>query len=41
MLKGEIKIQNVEFKYPTRPDINVLKNFSCTFESGKTTALVG
>ena len=40
-LKGEIKFQNVDFKYPTRPDITVLKNFSCSFESGKTTALVG
>ena len=40
-LKGEIKFQNVDFKYPTRPDIAVLKNFTCTFESGKTTALVG
>jgi len=40
-MKGNIEFKNVEFTYPTRQDLKVLKNFSCTFESGKTTALVG
>ena len=39
--KGEIKFSNVNFKYPSRPDLHVLKDFSAVFESGKTTALVG
>ena len=39
--KGEIKFNNVNFKYPSRPDLHVLKDFTATFESGKTTALVG
>ena len=40
-IKGEIEFKNVEFYYPTRTDTMVLKNFSCTFEKGKTTAIVG
>ena len=38
---GEIKFTDVNFKYPSRPDLHVLKNFSAVFEAGKTTALVG
>lgn len=38
---GQIKFSNVNFKYPSRPDLQVLKDFSAVFESGKTTALVG
>jgi len=38
---GQIKFDNVNFKYPSRPDLNVLKDFTAVFESGKTTALVG
>lgn len=40
-LRGHIEFKNVKFKYPTRDDLVVLKNFSCVFEAGKTTALVG
>lgn len=40
-VKGDIKFENVEFYYPTRTDTTVLKNFNCTFEQGKTTAIVG
>ncbi len=40
-LKGEIKFESVEFSYPSRKDNITLKDFSCTFEIGKTTALVG
>ena len=40
-MKGEIEFKNVSFSYPTRPDQKVLKNFSCKFATGKTTAIVG
>ena len=40
-IKGEIIFKNISFRYPTRSDVDVLKNFSCVFEAGKTTALVG
>ncbi|XP_047533221.1 ATP-dependent translocase ABCB1-like [Vanessa atalanta] len=38
---GEASLQNVQFKYPTRPLIQVLKNFDLEIENGKTIALVG
>ena len=40
-LKGTIEFKDVDFFYPTRPDTQVLKKFSATFELGKTTAIVG
>ena len=40
-LKGNIKFKNVSFSYPSRPETKVLNNFTCEFEAGKTTALVG
>ena len=40
-MAGEIKFENVNFFYPSRPDQKVLVDFSCTFEVGKTTAIVG
>jgi len=40
-LKGHIELKNVNFTYPTRQELQVLKDFSCVFEEGKTTALVG
>ena len=40
-MKGEIKFDKVNFRYPSRPDTQVLTDFSCTFEVGKTTAIVG
>ncbi|XP_021202654.1 ATP-dependent translocase ABCB1 isoform X2 [Bombyx mori] len=38
---GEASIQAVQFKYPNRPAIQVLKNFNLEIEKGKTFALVG
>ncbi|XP_068633658.1 ATP-dependent translocase ABCB1-like isoform X2 [Battus philenor] len=38
---GEASLQNVDFKYPTRPLIQVLKKFNLEIERGKTFALVG
>jgi len=40
-IKGRIEFKNVNFTYPSRQELKVLKNFSCVFEEGKTTALVG
>lgn len=36
-----IEFKNVTFRYPTRQEQKTLDDFSCTFEFGKTTALVG
>ena len=40
-LSGQVEFRNVTFAYPTRPDTQVLKNFSATIEPGMTVALVG
>ena len=39
-VKGEIKFENVHFKYPTRPN-KVLKGLNLTINPNETTALVG
>lgn len=33
-LNGRIEFKNVNFEYPTRKDLRVLKNFSATIDSG-------
>ncbi|KAL2475097.1 ABC transporter B family member 9 [Abeliophyllum distichum] len=38
---GDIEFQHVSFKYPTRPDIQILKDLCISMPSGKTMALVG
>lgn len=38
---GQASLQDVDFKYPTRPLIQVLKKFNLEIEKGKTYALVG
>ncbi|KAH8920396.1 P-loop containing nucleoside triphosphate hydrolase protein [Atractiella rhizophila] len=38
---GLIEIQNLDFIYPARPKVQVLKSVSAIFPPGKTTALVG
>jgi ATP-binding cassette subfamily B protein len=40
-LDGDIEYKGVSFSYPTRPDIQVLKNFSMSVQSGQKVALVG
>jgi ATP-binding cassette subfamily B (MDR/TAP) protein 1 len=40
-VKGDLDFGNVSFAYPTRPDVNVLNDFSLHIPAGKTTALVG
>lgn len=38
---GEIEFDNVEFAYPTRKDVQVLKNISFNIKNGEKVALVG
>ncbi|CAD5165795.1 unnamed protein product [Musa acuminata subsp. malaccensis] len=40
-LKGNIEFRHVNFKYPTRPDIQIFQDLCLTIQSGKTVALVG
>ncbi|XP_063698920.1 multidrug resistance protein homolog 49-like isoform X2 [Culicoides brevitarsis] len=40
-LKGDFKLTNVHFHYPSRKDVKVLKGLNLTMRSGQTTALVG
>lgn len=39
--KGAIRYQHVNFSYPTRPDVPVLKDLSLSIEPGQKVALVG
>ncbi|XP_073111688.1 ABC transporter B family member 11 isoform X3 [Elaeis guineensis] len=41
LAKGNIEFQHVSFRYPTRPDIQILEDFCLAIQSGKTVALVG
>lgn len=38
---GQIELKNVDFAYPSRPDVKILNNFSLLVPAGKTIALVG
>lgn len=38
---GDIEFRDVCFSYPTRKDVQILRNFNAVFQAGKTTALVG
>ncbi|KAK0457582.1 P-loop containing nucleoside triphosphate hydrolase protein [Desarmillaria tabescens] len=38
---GEVTLEDVQFNYPSRPDIQVVKGISLTFQAGKIAALVG
>ncbi|TYH01102.1 hypothetical protein ES288_A09G030400v1 [Gossypium darwinii] len=40
-ITGHVEIHDVDFAYPARPNVIILKNFSFTFEAGRSTALVG
>eukprot|EP00741_Cyanophora_paradoxa_P024732 tig00000293_g23876.t1 len=39
--RGELTLQNVHFRYPTRPGVAVLRGLDLAVPSGKTLALVG
>ncbi|XP_008178172.1 multidrug resistance protein 1A isoform X2 [Acyrthosiphon pisum] len=38
---GRIEIRNVDFRYPSRPEVKVLNNLNFTIRPGQTVALVG
>jgi ABC transporter fused permease/ATP-binding protein len=40
-LDGKVSFQNVKFRYPSRPEIEVLKNINFTANKGETIAIVG
>ena len=40
-VRGRLELRNITFRYPSKQDQMILDNFSCVFEEGKTTALVG
>jgi subfamily B ATP-binding cassette protein HlyB/CyaB len=40
-IKGHIKFENVTFRYPSRPDKNILQNIDLEVLPGQTVALVG
>ncbi|KAF4972245.1 hypothetical protein FSARC_1142 [Fusarium sarcochroum] len=40
-VNGDIQISGLNFSYPTRPEVQVLRDFTLTFPARKTTGLVG
>ncbi|XP_060201474.1 ABC transporter B family member 1 [Lycium barbarum] len=40
-VSGQVELKNVEFSYPSRPEIKILNNFNLVVPAGKTIALVG
>ncbi|KAK4488639.1 hypothetical protein RD792_004408 [Penstemon davidsonii] len=40
-VKGDVELKHVNFKYPIRPDVQILWNLSLTIDSGNIVALVG
>ena len=39
--RGGLSFQNVTFRYPTRPEVSAVSDFSLTVEPGETVAIVG
>lgn len=40
-IQGKLEFKHVKFRYPTRPDVMILKDFSLKIEPGMTVAFVG
>lgn len=41
VVEGTIELRNVEFVYPSRPDVMIFKDFNLKVRAGKSIALVG
>lgn len=41
VITGQVELKDVDFSYPSRPDVKILNNFSLSVPAGKTIALVG
>ncbi|KAK5627872.1 hypothetical protein RRF57_003587 [Xylaria bambusicola] len=41
VFEGDVRLKNVAFTYPSRPDVPVIQDVSLQFPAGKTTAIVG
>ncbi|KAI1313495.1 multidrug/pheromone exporter, ABC superfamily [Xylaria venustula] len=41
MFEGDVRLENVSFTYPSRPDVPVIQDVSLHFPAGQTTAIVG
>ncbi|KAI1113202.1 P-loop containing nucleoside triphosphate hydrolase protein [Nemania sp. NC0429] len=41
VFEGSVKLENVAFTYPSRPDVPVIQDVSLEFPAGQTTAIVG
>lgn len=40
-VRGEVRFENVQFRYPTRPDTKILRGLTLSIKAGSTVALVG
>uniref|UniRef100_K3WTD1 Bile salt export pump n=1 Tax=Globisporangium ultimum (strain ATCC 200006 / CBS 805.95 / DAOM BR144) TaxID=431595 RepID=K3WTD1_GLOUD len=40
-VEGKIEFRNILFRYPTRPEVTVLKDYNLTIEAGQTVAFCG
>ncbi|VUC28109.1 unnamed protein product [Clonostachys rosea] len=40
-VSGSIRLENINFSYPTRPDVTILDSFTLDIPAGKVTAFVG
>ncbi|VVB04305.1 unnamed protein product [Arabis nemorensis] len=40
-ITGRVEFLNVDFSYPTRPDVMIFRDFSIEIDAGKSTAIVG
>ncbi|KJH44961.1 ABC transporter, ATP-binding protein [Dictyocaulus viviparus] len=40
-IKGSLKVENVNFSYPSRPDVKVAQNLNLAVQNGQAVALVG
>ncbi len=40
-IRGQVELRNVKFRYPARPEVPILHDFSLDVPAGATVALVG